>query len=606
MQADRARAARARRRLISYAAPHRARWAAIVAASILSTGLSLLQPWPLKVLVDHVLGDVPLAGIPGAVLGLLPGAATPAGLLALVVAASVGIFLINSAVEWIISLEWTRVGRRMVYDLARDLFSRVQRRSLATHSRHSIGDSMSRIVGDSWSVNAVVSTLLFSPGHALLTTIVMVVVMMQLDLTLTLLALAVAPFMTVAAWAFGRPLRQAAHAHREVESRIQSHVQQTLAGVSVVQAFTREDDEQRRFQELASVAIRAHQRTAFVGSLYGLGSGLLTTIGTAAVMWLAALRVIDGRLTVGTALVFLSYLASLQWQLSAFASMYTSLQSAGAGVDRVMDVLEEADDLPRKSNPIRVPALRGDVVLQDVSFGYVEGQPVLAGVSLAVKAGDTVAIVGSTGAGKSTLMGLVPRFFDPDAGRILIDGHDVRDLDVPGLRSQIAVVLQEAFLFPASIAENISVGRPGAAREAIEAAAKAANAHDFISRLPEGYDTVIGERGATLSGGERQRISIARAMLKNAPILILDEPTSALDAETEHAVVEALERLMRGRTTFIIAHRLSTIRKATSIVVLERGTVVEQGTHAQLLMRGGIYSELHALQCPREAAGSAA
>jgi len=606
MRADRARSVRARRRLISYAAPHKARWAAIVVASVLSTGLSLLQPWPLKVLVDHVLGSAPPSAWFGVLLEILPGATTPTGLLAWVVAASVGIFLINSAIEWVISLEWTRVGRRMVYDLARDLFARVQRRSLAAHGRHSIGDSLSRIVGDSWSVNAVVSTLLFSPGHALLTTIVMVVVMMQLDLTLTLLALAVAPFMTVAAWTFGRPLRQAAHAHREVESRIQSHVQQTLAGVSVVQAFTREDDEQRRFQELASVAIRAHQRTAFVGSLYGLGSGLLTTIGTAAVMWLAALRVLDGRLTVGTALVFLSYLASLQWQLSAFASMYTSLQSAGAGVDRVMDVLEEADAVPRKPDPVILPALRGDVVLQDVSFGYVEGKPVLAGVSLAVKAGETLAIVGSTGAGKSTLMGLVPRFFDPAAGRVLIDGHDVRDLDVPSLRSQIAVVLQEPFLFPTSVAENISVGRNGASHAEIEAAARAANAHDFISRLPQGYDTVIGERGATLSGGERQRIAIARAMLKNAPILILDEPTSALDAETEHAVVEALERLMRGRTTLIIAHRLSTVRNATSIVVLEAGSVVEQGSHAQLLMRGGIYSELHALQCPRDAAGSAA
>jgi ATP-binding cassette subfamily B protein/subfamily B ATP-binding cassette protein MsbA len=277
--------------------------------------------------------------------------------------------------------------------------------------------------------------------------------------------------------------------------------------------------------------------------------------------------------------------------------MYTALQGAGASIDRVMQVFDQDDGVPERPTARALPPTRGNVILDNVVFGYRADQPVLHGVSLVAGAGEVVAIVGETGAGKSTLVGLIPRFFDPAAGRVLIDGHDVRDVQIESLRQQIAVVLQDPFLFPVSIAENIAFGRPEAARSEIEAAARTANAHEFISALPRGYDTIIGERAATLSGGERQRIAIARAVLKDAPILILDEPTSALDAETEHAIVQALERLMRGRTTFIIAHRLSTIRNAAKVVVLEHGRVVEQGSHAQLLLSGGRYSEFHRVQC---------
>jgi len=595
---------RSYRRLCRYAAPYRRGWVTIVATTLLSTALSVLQPWPIKVFVDHVLGDTPMRGALAAI-ERLPWAGTPGGLLGWVVLVGLLLFVVNSAVEVVLSLQWTRVGRRMVYQLARDLFARVQRRSLRAHTRHPVGDSMGRIAVDAWCVHSIVNTLLFAPGHALVTTAVMVLVMIRLDAGLTLLALGVAPFMTAAAWFFGRPIREAAHARRDVETRIQAHVHQTLTGVSVVQAFTREDDEQRRFQELASAAIRTHQRSAFVGSAYGLGSGLVTAVGTALVMWAAAMRVLDGRLTVGTTLVFLSYLATLQWQLSAFAAMYTAVQSAGASIDRVMDVLTADEGVPEKRDAAPLPRVRGQVTIEDVVFGYRPDQPVLRGVSITAEAGEAVAIVGATGAGKSTLVGLIPRFFDPAAGRILIDGRDVRDVSLNSLRDQIAIVLQEPFLFPVSIAENIGLGRPGAARSDIEAAARDANAHDFIAALPDGYDTILGERGGTLSGGERQRIAIARALLKDAPILILDEPTSALDAETEHAIVEALQRLMHGRTTFIVAHRLSTIRNAAKIVVLEDGRVVEQGAHGILVGRGGRYSQMHDRQF-REPAGAVA
>ena len=593
------------RRLLTYAAPHTRGWVTIVGATSLSTALSLVQPWPLKVLVDHVLGDVPVRGSMGAVIERLPWSATPGMLAVWVVLAGLFIFAVNSALEVVLSLQWTRVGRRMVYQLSRDLFARVQRRSLPAHSRHSVGDSMGRVAVDAWSVHSVIDTLLFAPGHALLTTIAMVAIMLRLDAGLTLLAFAVAPFMTATAWFFGRPIRETARARRDIESRLHSHVHQTLTGVSVVQAFAREEDEQRRFEDLATVAIRAHQRTTLVVSLYSLGSGLAATAGTALVMWAAAMRVLDGRLTLGTALVFLAYVASLQWQLSAFATMYATLQSAGASVDRVMDVLNDDDAVHERAGATPLPAVRGNVLIEDVAFGYRPEQPVLRGVSIAAAPGDVIAIVGSTGAGKSTLVGLIPRLFDPSSGRVLIDGQDVRNVQLKSLRDQVALVLQEPFLFPISVRENIGLGRPDATQAEIEAAARAANAHDFIAALPGGYDTVIGERGATLSGGERQRLAIARAFLKNAPILILDEPTSALDAETERAIVEALHRLMCGRTTFIVAHRLSTIRDATTVVVLEDGQVVEQGPARQLLLRGGRYSQLHHLQFA-ESAGSAA
>ena len=527
---------------------------------------------------------------------MLPYAGTPSGLLVWVVAAGLLVYVLNAAVDTVLALQWTIVGRRMVYGLAGDLFARAQRRSLTAHATHPVGDSIGRITVDAWSVHAIVDTLGIGPGHALIVTLATVAVMLRLDPGLTALALCVAPCMAAASWAFRRPIRDAAHAKREVESHIQTHVHQTLSSMSIVQAFTREDNEQQRFQELASAAIRAHQRGALVGAAYALGSGLVTTIGTAIIMYAAAMRVLDGRLTVGTALVFLAYLTTLQWQFSAFATMFTALQTAGAGVDRVMDVLDHDESVPEMPGAPALPALRGEVTFEGVDFAYQPDRPVLRDVSFTVQAGETIAIVGQTGAGKSSLVGLIPRFADPTAGRVLVDGHDVRTVSLASLRQQVAVVLQEPFLFPISVAENIALGRPDATREAIETAARAANAHDFIAALPQGYDTVLGERGGTLSGGERQRVSIARALLKNAPILILDEPTSALDADTEHAVVEALERLMRGRTTFIVAHRLSTIRRASSILVLEHGQIVEHGPHAALLAEDGRYRRLHDLQ----------
>jgi ATP-binding cassette, subfamily B, bacterial len=354
---------------------------------------------------------------------------------------------------------------------------------------------------------------------------------------------------------------------------------------------------------MTGLTLRAALASADADLRFKIAMGIATSLGTAAVLWFGAHEVLVGQLTVGTLLVFLAYLASFYTPLNAIMYSSSVAQAAVGSARRVMEVLEAEEEVEQRAGAVVLGRVRGGVELEGVTFGYEPGRAVLREVSLGVEPGRKLALVGATGAGKSTLVGLVPRFFDPWQGRVRIDGVDVREVTLASLRQQIALVLQEPFLFPISIAENIAYGRPQATRQQVEAVARAANADEFISRLPEGFDTVIGERGATLSGGERQRIAIARALLKDAPILILDEPTSALDAGTEGLVLQALERLMEGRTTLIIAHRFSTIRGADHIVVLEQGRVSESGTHETLVTRHGSYWNLHRLQVPEPRAG---
>jgi ATP-binding cassette subfamily B protein/subfamily B ATP-binding cassette protein MsbA len=373
-------------------------------------------------------------------------------------------------------------------------------------------------------------------------------------------------------------------------------VQQTLLGVPVIQAFAQEEREKRRFQKFAADGMLAQRRGAMVGGLANLASGLAVSLGTAAVLWLGAHHVLQGTLSLGSLLVFLAYLGALQTHLKALTGLYGTLQELAASASRVVEMLDAPPEVTERRDALPLPAAAGLVRLENVTCGYVSGRPVLCDVTLEVKPGQTVALVGATGAGKTTLAHLIPRFFDVWQGRVTVDGFDVRDLRLEDLRSQVGLAFQEPFLFPMTMAENIAYGNHRASRDDIEVAARAANIHDFICRLPQGYDTPVGPRGLTLSGGERQRLSIARALLKNAPILVLDEPTSALDAETERLFLQAVTRLMQGRTTLIIAHRLSTIQKADKIVLLQDGRIAEEGTHSELLARDGPYAQLCRIQ----------
>jgi ATP-binding cassette subfamily B protein/subfamily B ATP-binding cassette protein MsbA len=417
--------------------------------------------------------------------------------------------------------------------------------------------------------------------------------MWSIDPVLLACAVTAIPLMALAIWGMSRPMVQRTLEHQDADGQLYAQVERALTAAPVVQAFRQERRTVQAFRHGTAQALAAALRATSAQLRFTIAVGLAAAVPTALVLGVGARHVLAGTLTLGELLVFLAYLETFYAPVRTVVYSPESLQGASGSAARVLEVLEAQPEVVDRPRARHLGPLRGHLVLDDVVFGYEPDRPVLDHVSVEVRPGQTVAVVGPSGAGKSTLLSLVPRFHDPWSGRVLLDGHDVRDVRLDDLRKQVSVVLQEPFLFPLSIADNIAYAHPDASREQIEQAARDANADTFVRALPDGYDTILGERGATLSGGQRQRLSIARALLKDAPILLLDEPTSALDNDSERLLLNALERLMAGRTTLIIAHRLSTIRNADHIVVLDAGHVVETGTHAELLRDGKHYAHLH-------------
>jgi ABC-type multidrug transport system fused ATPase/permease subunit len=552
--------------------------------------LELLNPWPVKIVIDTVLGSHPL---PRAVEAVTPSSISANKVLLLVVVVAAGFVL--KGIIGALTVQETYVNiavrQRILLALKSALFQHLQRLSFTFHDNRRLGDSIYRVNNDAYCVEDFVASVL----HLLTascTLLGMLWIAFTIDWQLALLAAAVAPLLYATAQFYFRRFSPRIHRVQQMEAESTSIVQETLSNLRVVKAFAREEHEHRRFLQQGHSTMAARINLTVQQSLFSATVVLITAAGTALVLGLGAFHVLRGGLTVGELLVLLAYLASIYGPLEAVSGTLTSIQTDFVKAQRVFEVLDTDPDVKDRPNAVELTRPAGRITFEGVDFNYREGLEILRDIDLDVQPGQVVGICGPTGAGKTTLVSLIPRFYDVAAGRVMVDGIDVRQIRLSSLRQHIALVLQEPILFSGTVAENISYGNVDAGRDAIVEAAKRANAHKFIMDLPDQYHTQVGERGVKLSGGERQRISIARAFLKDAPILILDEPTSAIDSKTEGVILDALERLMRGRTTFIIAHRLSTLRHADQILVLEHGRVVERGSHGDLLRSGNLYAAL--------------
>jgi ATP-binding cassette subfamily B protein/subfamily B ATP-binding cassette protein MsbA len=581
--------------LVPYALRQWPRIGALLGLAVLSLAVEVLLPWPIKLAIDNALAGAPL---PSAAewLQQLAGARHAAGLIAWLALAVLLIFLAGQLLQLARGLLEAKLTTTLRITLGAAMFDRLHELALPYHRRASRGDVVRRLTTDTDCLPALVTGIFLPVVVSTLSLVVLFAIMWRLDAVLALVAVFVTVPMGLLMWQLAGRMEARAYEHQEAEGQVWSVAEQALSALPVVQAFGREAHEKSRFRRVADHSIRTFMHRLRTEMQFKVGVASCEAAGIAAVMLLGGLQVLAGSLSVGTLVVFLSYLTALYAPLVTFAYLTPSLAAATGSARRVVEVLEAPDVIRSSSGAHRLRVRAAHVTLNDITFGYEPGKAVLHSVDFEAHAGEVVALLGRTGAGKSTLVSLIPRLVDPWQGSVRIDGQDVRAASVESVRASVAVVLQDPFLLPISIAANIAYSRPAASAAQIEAAARAANAHEFIERLERGYETVIGERGATLSAGERQRVAIARALLKDAPILILDEPTSALDAESEHLIVDALRRLVAGRTTIIIAHRLTTVSRAHRIVVLDDGNVAAEGTHEALLASSPLYRTLYSAQ----------
>ena len=559
----------------------------------------LLEPWPLKIVLDNVFKSHPIHGWLNPIILKLAGSDNyavlrVAALFVMVIAA------VDAICTYGEKYYTTSVGQWVMHDLRKTLYSHIQRMSLGFHDHSQTGDLISRVTIDIDNVQSFIVSGLLGVLIDCITLIGMVAVMFYTNWRFTLIALSVAPVLFFVVYRYTRRIKKASREVRKKESEIVSVVQEVLTSIRIVKAFAREDYEQRRLESesLESVEIALHART-LKAKLSPIVE-IITAAGTAMVLWFGGRLALEGGLAPGSLVLFIWYLGKMYKPMQDLSKVPDAYSKASVGYERIREILETEKDVQDLPKARLAPKFRGRIEFDNVTFSY-DSEPTLSNVSLKIEPGQLAALVGPTGAGKSTIINLIPRFYDPSEGVVKIDGLDVKTLKQKSLREQISFVLQDTLLFHASVWKNIAYGKPDATRDEILKAANLANATEFIDKMPEKFDTMVGERGVTLSQGQRQRIAIARAIIRNTPILIMDEPTSGLDALSEQLVSEALDRLMEGRTCIIVAHRLVTIRRADVIFVVQNGAIAERGTHDELMKAEGLYAELHRIQFETEA-----
>jgi len=586
-------------KLVHLLRPHRTMLVLAFIAVLGEAGTDLLEPWPLKIVFDYVFGAKQrpawMSGLLHATFGLNKVAILHFAVLAVIVIALLG--ALSSYGEKYLT---TSVGQWVMHDLRRVLYHHIQRLSLAYHDQRPTGDLISTVTADIDSIQDFISQALLGIVVNVLTLVGMLIVMFYLNWRFTLIALSVTPILFVVVYTYTKRIKQASRALRKKEGEVVSVVSEVLSSMRVVKAFAREDFEEERLAreslENVEIALKARSLKAKLAPVVQV----IVAVGTCLVLWYGVNLVLRGEMTAGSLLVFLLYLGKMYKPMRDLSKMTDTMSKAAVGYERIHEVIETDDKVRNLPGATKAPSFRGEIEFDHVYFAYDNGYGAVNDINLRVEPGQMAALVGPTGAGKTTIVSLIARFYDPQKGVVKIDNRDVRNYKLKSLRRQMSFVLQETLLFRAPVWQNIAYGRPEASRDEILRAAELANADEFIRNMPQQYDTMIGERGVTLSGGQRQRIAIARAIIRNAPILIMDEPTSGLDAASEELVFEALNRLMADRTTIVIAHRLATVRRADVIFVIDEGTIAESGTHETLLSAGGLYSHLHQIQFRHE------
>jgi ABC-type multidrug transport system fused ATPase/permease subunit len=576
--------------------PYRGTLLIILVAMLVQTAMSVAGPWPLKIILDDVIGSHKLSPWLADFLHPVLSGGSKMQIAAAAAIAVVIIAVLGAIASYIANYYTTSVGQWVANDLRLRTYHHLQQLSLSYYDSHQTGALLSTITSDVQTIQGFASSSTLGIVVDLLTIVAMLFIMFELNWDFTLIALAVTPFMLLLVSRFKKVVKKATHEVRKEQSRIVAVVDQGLQSMRVVKAFGRQDLAEQELAEVSHATLEASLKARRVKALLSPIVAITVSLCTAVVLWRGSALIIAGVMTAGALTVFLSYLNKFFKPVQDLATMTNAIAQAAVGVERIRGILDAETIIPERPDAREPQTLRGEIEFDHVAFAYDADAPVLTDVSFKVKAGEMVGVVGPTGCGKSTVVSLIPRFYDATAGAVKIDGADIREYKFHSLRDQIGYVLQEPGLFEGSVHDNIAFGKRGVTEEQILEAAKLANADEFIARMPHGYDTLIGERGETLSGGQRQRIGIARAIIRNNPILILDEPTAALDTESESLVMEALERLMKGRTVITIAHRLSTIHDADKIIVLKGGVVAEQGTHNELIARGGVYAELYRIQ----------